>query len=79
MRQRAIAAIVTVLSQRGELSGLVLPDGAVIDFGAGEPAFTLRVHRPAGLDALASLDALTIAHAYIEGDLDLEGDLLEPA
>src|ERR1043166_548846 len=43
----------------------------------GEPVFTLRVVRPEGLDALASLDALTIAHAYMDGQLDFEGDLLE--
>jgi cyclopropane-fatty-acyl-phospholipid synthase len=37
----------------------------------------LRVQTADGLDALASLDALTIAHAYMEGKLDFEGDLLE--
>jgi hypothetical protein len=47
-----------------------------IDFGTGGPAFTLRAHHPSGLDALASLDALTIAHAYMDGALDIEGDLL---
>jgi hypothetical protein len=38
-----------------------------IDFGKGEPTFTLRAHRASAIDALASLDALTIAHAYMDG------------
>jgi cyclopropane-fatty-acyl-phospholipid synthase len=54
----------------------VLPEGASIDFGGSEPAFTMHIKREAGLDALASLDALAIAEAYIGGDIDLEGDLL---
>src|SRR5262249_61734709 len=56
---------------------LVPPDGAAIDFGRGEPKFTLRVLTPEGLDALGSVDALNIAHAYMDGHLDFEGDLLE--
>jgi len=45
---------------------LILPDGEAISFGKGEPAFTMRVHCHSALDAFASLDALTIAHAYME-------------
>src|SRR5262249_43269739 len=52
---------------------LVPPDGNAIDFGrGGEPKFILRVVKPEGLDALASVDALNIAHAYMDGQLDFE-------
>ncbi len=76
-RERTIAALSRLARQAGGSAfRLVPPDGVAIDFGKGEPGFTLRAHRPSGLDALASLDALTIAHAYMDGDLDIEGDLL---
>ncbi len=76
-RERTIAALNRLARQAGGSAfRLVPPDGMAIGFGNGEPAFTLRAHRPSGLDALASLDALTIAHAYMDGDLDIEGDLL---
>jgi cyclopropane-fatty-acyl-phospholipid synthase len=55
---------------------LVLADGSAIEFGRGDPVFTLRAHGPEGMTALASLDALTIAHAYMNGKLEFEGDLL---
>ncbi len=75
--ERTIAALDRLARQAGGSTfRLVPPDGVAIDFGKGEPAFTLRAHRPSGLDALASLDALTIAHAYMDGDLDIDGDLL---
>jgi len=61
----------------GKAFCLIPPDGHPIHFNVGEePAFTVRVHRQSALNALASLDALTIAHAYIDGDFDFEGDLL---
>jgi cyclopropane-fatty-acyl-phospholipid synthase len=76
-RQQAIVA----MRRLGSLAGgsafrLVLPDGNAIGLGQGEPAFTIRLMRPAGLDALASCDALTIAQSFMVGDIDLEGDLI---
>jgi cyclopropane-fatty-acyl-phospholipid synthase len=79
-RERTVAALRRLATQQGDGAPfrLVPPDGNAIDFGrGGEPVFTLRVIRPEGLDALASLDALTIAHAYMDGHVDFEGDLLE--
>ena len=75
--ERTIDALSRLAHQTGGSAFcLVQPNGIAIDFGNGEPAFTLRTHNVSGLDALASLDALTIAHAYMDGDLDIEGDLL---
>jgi len=78
-RERTIAALRRLAAKQvdGAPFRLVPPDGAAIDFGRGEPKFTLRVLTPEGLDALASVDALTIAHAYMDGHLDFEGDLLQ--
>src|SRR5215472_5378599 len=79
-RERTVAALRRLATKQvnGAPFRLVPPDGNAIDFGrGGEPVFTLRVVKPEGLDALASLDALNIAHAYMDGQVDFEGDLLE--
>jgi hypothetical protein len=58
-RARAISALHRLARQAGGSAfRLIPPYGTAIDFGTGEPAFTLRVHRPVGLDALASLERL---------------------
>jgi len=51
-------------------------DGSVHRFGPGEPRFTLVVNNPRGVSALASLDLLGVTTAYLNGDVDLEGDFL---
>jgi cyclopropane-fatty-acyl-phospholipid synthase len=76
-RERTIATLRRLADEaRGSAFRLVLPDAEAIDFGKGDAAFTVRVNRPSGLDALTSLDALTIGHAYMDGDLDFEGDVV---
>jgi cyclopropane-fatty-acyl-phospholipid synthase len=45
-------------------------------FGNGEPAFTLSVLSAAGAKALASLDQLQVAVAYLRGQLDVDGDVM---
>jgi cyclopropane-fatty-acyl-phospholipid synthase len=54
-----------------------LPDATTRVFGDGTPAFAVRVITKAGLDALASFDELAIAESYMNGDIDLEGDIFE--
>lgn len=56
---------------------LRLPDRAAYSIGGGgEPAFTVRVVTEKGLAALSAFDELAVAEAYMDGDLDFEGDLL---
>ena len=43
--------------------------------GQGEPAFTIRVVDPRGMRALAELDQFGVAVAYLQGWLDVDGDL----
>jgi cyclopropane-fatty-acyl-phospholipid synthase len=44
-------------------------------FGSGEPAFTITVRDWRGAKALAGLDQFGVAVAYLEGWLDIDGDL----
>jgi cyclopropane-fatty-acyl-phospholipid synthase len=53
-------------------------DGATLSYGVGESTpsrFSFVVRDDAGHDALASLDQLQIAVAYLSGHIDVEGDL----
>ena len=78
-REHAVSALRKFADRQsgGAPFRLVSPDGTATEFGRGDPVFTLRVHSSEGLSALASLDALTIAHAYMDGKLDFEGNLFE--
>ena len=61
----------------GTTGGFALrtPGGAPRAFGGGAPAFTIVVNDAAGVSALATLDRTTIAEAYVQGRLDLEGEM----
>jgi cyclopropane-fatty-acyl-phospholipid synthase len=51
-------------------------DGRVERFGAEEPLFDVTAANDAGLAALRSLSELRIAEAYLDGDIDVAGDLV---
>src|SRR5947209_7532015 len=53
------------------------PDGLLHVIGDGSPAFNLRLANAAGLAAMASFDELAIAEAFMNGDLDIEGEMLQ--
>jgi cyclopropane-fatty-acyl-phospholipid synthase len=54
----------------------VMPAGGPAHaFGAGDPAFTITIKDARGAKALAALDQFRVAVAYLEGWLDVEGDL----
>ncbi len=56
---------------------LRLPDRTAYSIGdGGEPAFTVRIVTEKGLAAMSAFDELRVAEAYMDGDLDIEGDLL---
>jgi len=52
-----------------------MPDGSVVRAGKGAPSFRIEAVNPRGLAAMKSLDEVRIANAYINGDLNFEGDL----
>jgi cyclopropane-fatty-acyl-phospholipid synthase len=51
------------------------PDGQTRTRGGGTASFTLGAKNSAGMTALNSLDSLAIAESYLDGNVDLEGDL----
>jgi cyclopropane-fatty-acyl-phospholipid synthase len=77
---RAIAALDTRYRQffpRGaEVPFAVRTNGRVHRLGPGEPHFTLVANTPRGVGALASTDLLAVTAAYLNGDIDLEGDFV---
>ena len=52
------------------------PSGTTV-IGEGEPEFDLYIRNDNGMRALQSLEELTIADAYVRGDLDIEGDVVK--
>jgi cyclopropane-fatty-acyl-phospholipid synthase len=55
---------------------LHLPDHRVYRVGSGPASFALRLRTPAALAALASFDEFAVASAYMNGEIDVEGDFL---
>jgi cyclopropane-fatty-acyl-phospholipid synthase len=55
---------------------LRLPDGNEVRLGGGDVAFRIHAATPHAMKALASFDELQISEAYMDGDLDIQGDLL---
>jgi len=55
-----------------------LPDGEKRTVGQGQPEFEVALRNDRALRAIRSLDEGNIAEAYLQGDLDLEGDMLKP-
>jgi cyclopropane-fatty-acyl-phospholipid synthase len=54
-----------------------LLDGSETMVGEGDPRATLVVCTQQGLDALSSFDVIRVGEAYLDGDLDAEGDLAD--
>ena len=52
-------------------------EGEVVTLGRGTPVLSVHVKNTRGRRALLSLNQLDICDAYIRGDLDFEGDLIE--
>jgi cyclopropane-fatty-acyl-phospholipid synthase len=67
----------TFFAEREAVPFAVRSNGRVERFGAGEPRFTLIANSDRGASALASLDLLAVTSAYLDGDLDVEGDVIE--
>jgi cyclopropane-fatty-acyl-phospholipid synthase len=55
-----------------------LPDGGKRNVGEGAPEFHVGLRNERALRALRTLDEGDIAEAYLQGDIDLDGDMLKP-
>ena len=56
---------------------LVKIKGKEYQIGEGTPAFTVNFHKTIPLSALATSTSLALGEAYMNGDLEIEGDLYE--
>ena len=54
------------------------PDGGKREVGEGEPQFHVAVRNERGVNALGSLDEANISEAYLQGDIDVDGDMMGP-
>jgi cyclopropane-fatty-acyl-phospholipid synthase len=53
-------------------------DGSVVNLGAGQPVCTAVVHQPQTfIRLIRDPTPLNFAEAYVDGSIDLEGDLFE--
>jgi cyclopropane-fatty-acyl-phospholipid synthase len=57
--------------------GLRIGDKPIRIFGKGEPKAVIVAQEPSGISALISMDLNRIAEAYVLGDLEVDGDLME--
>ncbi|MCW3112637.1 MAG: hypothetical protein JWR18_1033, partial [Segetibacter sp.] len=52
-------------------------NGSLHTFGGNKPVFVIRLNNEEAVAALSTLDQNTIAEAYLEGNIDLEGDITQ--
>jgi cyclopropane-fatty-acyl-phospholipid synthase len=55
---------------------VVLPDGSAQAFGPSAPRFRITLKNQRAISAVASLDEGRFGDAFVQGDIDLDGDLL---
>ena len=73
-RSRRGEALARLLEGAGVPCAVRFADGEEITIGAGPPAFRVVLHSDRPLRA--GLDEMALGRAYVEGELDLEGDML---
>lgn len=76
-RAGAPRAVVAALESAGARVCIVLPERPPLQVGSGTPLAEIRVRCTEAAAALERLDVLRLAEHYLEGDIDVEGDLLE--
>jgi cyclopropane-fatty-acyl-phospholipid synthase len=71
---RPLGELCAALHKLGVACELVLPDGATRSFGHGAPAFRITLRNE--LPLTERLSDLSLARGYVNGDIDVEGDLV---
>jgi cyclopropane-fatty-acyl-phospholipid synthase len=77
----AAATLDAFLNRVGGVStpfSIELPNGEARNVGQGEAEFRVGLRNDRAIRALRTLDEGDIAEAYLQGDIDLEGDMLKP-
>ncbi len=67
--------LIAFLRKFDEYPFLVKLKGKEYKIGDGEPAFTVIFHKEIPLTALTTSTSLALGEAYMDGDLEIEGDL----
>ena len=67
--------MVNFMKRFSEHPFLIKVDGKEFSVGEGEPEFAVSIKHPIPLTNLASSTSLALGEAYMEGALDIEGDL----
>jgi cyclopropane-fatty-acyl-phospholipid synthase len=77
----AATTLDALINRVGEIAtpfSIELPDGETRNVGEGKAEFHVGLRNDRALRAIRSLDEGDIAEAYLQGDIDLEGDMLKP-
>ena len=78
----SVASTIDALTDRvggvGIAFSIELPGGEKRNIGRGNPEFHISLRNERALRALRTLDEATIAEAYLQGDIDIDGDMLKP-
>ena len=77
----AAATLDAFINRVGGIStpfSIELPDGEKRSVGKGRAEFHVGLRNARAMRALRTLDEGDIAEAYLQGDIDIEGDMLKP-
>jgi cyclopropane-fatty-acyl-phospholipid synthase len=77
----AASTIDALINRVGEIAtpfSIELPDGEKRNVGQGKAEFHVGLRNARALRAIRTLDEGNIAEAYLQGDIDIEGDMLKP-
>lgn len=76
MRQSLFQRILNnAFTRAGTAMEFVMPDGQRLLAGTDEPVATITAHTEQAKKQLLSLDENAIVEAYLQGDIDMEGDM----
>lgn len=67
--------LISFMKKFDEHPFLIKMDGKEYKIGEGEPAFTVRFNKSIPLNALMTSTSIALGEAYMNGDLEIEGDL----
>jgi len=76
-KERALAGLLERTLRDKPAFEMSFSSGYRVLVGRGTPAFHLAIHTERGLRAVQSLEELSICEAYMDADLDIDGNLLE--
>ena len=78
MAENAVDAFIARVGANCKPFSIEMPDGQVHTVGDGEPVFRAALRNGRAVKAVRSLDEGNLAEAYMRGDIDLDGDMLQP-